>query len=107
MADTLKDRLFSIDRATRTKRTFHYDDDDGSFVIATKQDIQPVLEVAQEARKEARGFKGDGFHRVANVPNPVWWDLHQRGIWMDDKKLLKWLEERDNKVFKTHRGRLA
>ena len=106
MADTLMDRLFSIDQQTKTKKTFHYDESDDSFVINTKQDIQPVLEVAQEERKEARGFKGDGFHKVASIPNTIWWDLVERGIAHDDKKLLKWLEERDNKVFKTNEGRL-
>ena len=107
MKETLRDRLFSIDERTKTKKTFHYDDDDGSFVIATKQDIQPVLEVAREERNESRGFKGDGFHKVASIPNVIWWDLVARGIAHDDKKLLKWLEEQDNKVFKTHEGRLA
>ena len=106
MADTLRDRLFSIDENTKTKKTFHYDDDDGSFVIASKQDVSDIVSVAGEERKESRGFKGDGFHKVASIPNIIWWDLVERGIAHDDKKLMKWLEDPDNRAFKTHEGRL-
>ena len=103
--NTITDRLFSIDRDTKTKKTFHYQDD-GSFIIDTKQDIQPVLEVAQEERKESRGFKGGGFHKIASIPNVIWWDLVERGIAHDDKRLMKWLEDPENKMFKTHGGKL-
>ena len=106
MKEDINNRLFSIDEATRTKKTFHYDEQDGSFIIDTKQDMEPVLVTANEERKETRGYKGDGFHKVASIPNAIWWDLVEKGIAHDDKALMKWLEDPENKVFKTHDGRL-
>ncbi len=106
MKEDINNRLFEIDRATGTKKTFHYDEQDDSCVIATRQDVTGIIESAKEERKISRGFKGDGFHKVGEIPNTILWDLHKRGILMDDDALLAWLDHPDNRAFKTHPGKL-
>ncbi len=106
MKEDINNRIFSIDKATGTKKTFHYDQHDGSFVIASRQDVTGIIELAKEERKVARGFKGDGFHKVASIPNAIWWELMRNGIAMDDKRLKKWLRDPDNRAFRTHAGKI-
>ncbi len=102
------DRVFDSDPLTQTKRTFHYDDTDESFVIATQQDCESIVETnkaLQNSQDERTGWKGT-WHRVASIPNVVWWDLVRRGIANDDKALKKWLRDPSNRFFRTKPGRL-
>ena len=106
MKQDINNRIFEIDKATGTKKTFHYDEQDDTCVIATRQDVTGIIESAREEYKISRGFKGDGFHHAANIPNVILWDLWRRGILMDDDALLKWIDDPDNRAFKTHPGKV-
>lgn len=86
---------------------FHYDHQDDTFVIDHTQDTTPVLEANKAEYNQQDGTYGKGVaHKVASIPNVVWQDLVRRGIANDQKALLKWLENPDNRLFKTRPGRL-
>jgi len=42
--------------------------------------------------------------RVASIPLNVYYDLKRRGIADDPKAMKKWLNDPDNRVFRTREG---
>lgn len=93
------------DRISRIKKLFHYDDATGDVTIETRQHLDPVLGNNQEMRNAARsGWKGD-MHLVASIPKVVWNSLPE-GIREDMNELRKWLDQSDQKVFRTKEGTL-
>jgi hypothetical protein len=103
-------RLIDTDPIVRRKHVFHADGD--NFFIETVQDVEPNLERSKGqynefSHKSAQRFKGDLLHKVAEIPITVWEDLKRSGIADDEKALAKWLDDRDNSVFRTMPGRLS
>jgi hypothetical protein len=84
----------------------------GQILIAQHQEIGPALE---EAKALAGVFDRHAVRRnpakvrhVARLPTVVVSQLEKAGIWQDRKKLLAWLSDPDNRVFRTDDGtRLA
>lgn len=101
-------RLLDKDPLTGTKSVFHYDHEDDSFVIETVTDVEDVVEINKAAYNERAGTRfGEGLaHHVAQIPATIWWDLKRRGIADDPKALKAWLNDRDNRAFRTRPGRL-
>ncbi len=102
------DRLFDRDILSGITRTFHYDDSDDSFVIKTVQDCDAVVgdnKALHADQDEKTGWKGT-WHRVASIPNIVWWDLVKKGIADDEKALKKWLNDPDNRFFRVRPGKV-
>lgn len=97
-------RLISSDPVTKRAEMF-YTDPDGGVVIASRQDVEPIIEANKVNYKEQSGFKGDMKH-VARIPLAVYEDLMKRGIADDPVKFKAWLNDRDNKAWRTHPGRL-
>lgn len=50
-------------------------------------------------------WKGD-MHWVGQIPPVIVVELQKKGIWFDDKALLKWLNDPDQEVFRTKPGSL-
>jgi hypothetical protein len=87
-----------------------YYEQDGKFIINSVQDVEAIVEANKAAYNgvdERARFGKETFNRVANIPNVVIEDLMQKGIWGDKKKLLRWLDDRDNLAFRTRPGRLS
>lgn len=101
----LETRDFSYDPATGIKTVWHFFDDD-TFTIEKIQDAQGLLEqnlLLRNATPETWAGEGHGV-RVAQLPMIVWQDLKTRGILDNQKKLRKWLNDRDNRFFRTRDG---
>jgi hypothetical protein len=74
-------------------------------IIRYVQDTKPIVE---RAKREAAAFQGtnrDGITKVATIPLVIWQRLLQMGIAYDEAALNAWLNERDNRVFRTDDGR--
>ena len=56
-------------------------------------------------QNEARSGWGEG-QRVASIPAVIWEDLIRRGIAGDKKKLKAWLNDPDNRAFRTRLGKV-
>ena len=88
-------------------------DGDGGIVIETRQDISDILE---QNKKEYNSFderarwSDELFgNKVASIPMTVIDDLNKQGIMrgfavLDEKRFKAWLNERDNRVFRTRTG---
>ena len=86
----------------------HIAEPDGTFTIPTHQDAPPILDHTKAAYnsygdKLTLGLRGE-LHWVASIPLNVWdqWKKEANNAIEKDQKLLaKYLNDPDNKYFKT------
>ena len=88
-------------------------DGEGGIVIETKQDITGIIE---QNKKEYNSFderakwSDELFgNKIASIPFTVIDELNKQGIMrgfavQDEKRFKAWLNERDNRVFRTRTG---
>ncbi len=81
------------------------DSETGLPIITFTQDTKPIVEACKRAASNFTGTSKTGFTRVASIPNVVVQRLMQTGIWYDEKAMNAWLNQRDNRVFRTDDGR--
>lgn len=103
-------RLFDHDPLTGERQYFHWNEADESFTIETEQDCEGLVEQNRREFNAAPGrgngrFKGD-MHRVASLPLNVYMELRQQGILDDQKALRKWLNDPNNRYYRTRPGRV-
>ena len=95
------------------RQTAVHADGDGGLIIETRQDISAILE---QNKKEYNSFDerakwSDELlgNKIASIPMTVIDDLNKQGIMrgfhiIDEKRMKAWLNERDNRVFRTRTG---
>jgi hypothetical protein len=97
-------RILGHDAATGVTEFFHWNDADGTFTIERQQDVSPIITLAQaEAGMDNGSWKGD-WHKVASIPMSIYMDLEKQGIARDPARMKRWLNDRDNQVFRTKAG---
>lgn len=106
-------RLFDRDPLTGIVEYFHYDPDTEGFTIQTQQDLEPLIEqnkaLWNDTEKHTRYRDGIGA-RVASFPAVITMQLAQQGILsmggaiLDEPRYRRWLNDRDNLVFRTRAG---
>jgi len=106
-----KPRLLDYDPETGIQRWFHYDDTDDSFRIETKQDVSALVQDSKQLyndHDERANWKHDSpaGHRVAQLPTVIYWKLKLKGILDDKKAFARWLNDPDNRFFRTRPGRI-
>lgn len=107
MADVINTRLVSENKEIGQKQYWH-DHDDGSVTIETVQTVDAVAETNKQAFNqfdERASWKGD-MHRVASIPMSIYYDLQRKGILDDPVAMKKWLNDPDNRVFRTRPGQV-
>jgi hypothetical protein len=98
--------LFDENPAEGSVETFHTDPE--GFVIHKQQDITALVERNAALRNSVgdyQSFKGETFHQFASVPKSVIEDMiRQNGMawWHDKEAVVRWIQDRDQSVFKTH-----
>ncbi len=102
--------LYDRSDTVRRKRTVIVRDaETGLPIIKTVQDTTHVTDANKRASSDfdpyvARKARG-GFVRVASLPAVVVMQLRAAGIWRDQKALNKWLDQPENRHFRTDGGR--
>ena len=107
MSEVIGRRLVSENREIG-QRQYWVDHDNGDVTIQTVQTIDDVAEANKSAFNqvdERAGWKGD-MHRVASIPMSVFYDLQRKGILNDPVAMKKWLNDSDNRVFRTRPGQV-
>jgi len=109
-------RLFDHNPVFGITRYSYYDADRDELHIETVQDVEPVVESnkAQFADTDERARWGDGLQKVATLPLNVLEDLMQKGILVPgkhgdgegNKRLRAWLNDPENRFFRTRPGRV-
>lgn len=100
----LDKRLIAEDAETGATDWYHYESSTGGFTVEHVQDVEPIVDQCKLIHSNAeRGWKGDMVH-VARIPLVILAKLRKDGTLADPKKFKAWLNERDNRVFRTHEG---
>lgn len=88
-------------------RLFHFDDDTETFTIETVQDVSNLIELNRAEFDEHTSLDRFGdMNRVASIPMNVYFDLKNKGITDDTKAMKRWLNDPDNRFFRTRPGRV-
>lgn len=103
-------RILTNDPETGIVEYFHYDDVDDTFTIERTQSLEldtfnPELYNRASDVKASR-WKGD-FHHVASIPMSIYAEWVQTGMIHDQAAIKRWLDDPDNRVFRTKPGRLG
>lgn len=95
-------RFFDRDPVLGTTKFFHYDDDtdDGSFTIETVQDVTAAVEANKALANAETHDRFSEFRRVASIPLALFYTPEMQKIVQDEPAFRKWLDERDNRVFR-------
>jgi hypothetical protein len=72
----------------------------GGFAIEERQDVTELVESNKELAKEQPTGQ-DGMRLVASIPMSVYMQLQKKGITRDPKAFKAWLNDRDNRFFRT------
>ncbi len=97
------ERIFDHDDFTGVTSYWIYDESTDTATIKTVQDVQPLIELNKADFNEAPKGWGEG-RRVASIPIAVFTDLQQKGITKDEKAFKRWLNDPENRFFRTRPG---
>jgi len=95
-----------ISNESGVQTAVHTEDGDGTFHITKKQDVQPTLDYTKYLREQPVDRKNEVRH-VAEIPPVLAAKLIRDGILGDSKRLLKWLDQPENRAFKTWEGMVS
>lgn len=99
-------RVLSRDPASRTTEVFHYNAATDESVIEVIQDVEDLITRNRRLLNDSAGTRwGDG-KIVASIPLNVYEQLRKQGITRDRKAMKKWLENPDNRAFRTRGGKV-
>lgn len=103
MRDT---RVINNDVEAGIVTLMHYDDADDSMTIEDIQNVEPLVEQNKALYNDSPGNWKGNMHRVASIPMTVYNQLVQSGCARDKKCMKRWLNDSDNRVFRTRDGRV-
>lgn len=83
--------------------SFHYDADKDEAIIQKSQDVSAIIE-ANKAEFNAAPERWGEWSKVGSIPLSVYYELERKGILQDQKALAKWLNDPDNRAFRTRPG---
>lgn len=97
-------RIISDDSATTGIVTsFQYDADSDEAIIQKTQDVSGIIE-ANKAEFNAAPERWGDMTKVGSIPLSVYYELERKGILQDQVALAKWLNDPDNRAFRTRPG---
>lgn len=102
----MSERLLNRDPLSGIDRYFSYDEENDQYTIRTSQKVDDLIDANKaDANAASSGWSGD-MHKVASIPLNVYYDLKRQGIVDDPKRFKKWLNDPDNRYFRTKAGRV-
>jgi hypothetical protein len=105
-----KGRLISRDPVRRVS-TWLEVEPDGSYLFTQVQDVRGLQSrITEEANDWNPSFRRPNTQKhetkVAEIPLVIVNRLMQQGIWGDDKKMRQWLNDPDNRSFRSGGGKV-
>lgn len=99
-------RVFEKDPLTGITRYWRHNPGDDTAYLETEQEVGDVLDLNKRAYNDAStGWKQD-MHKVASIPLAVYYELKRQGVLDDERRLKAWLNDPDNRAFRTKQGRV-
>lgn len=97
-------QIISDDSATTGIVTsFQYDADTDEAIISKEQDVSAIIEANKAEFNDAPDRWGE-WTKVGSIPLSVYYELERKGILQDQKALAAWLNDPDNRAFRTRPG---
>lgn len=96
-------RLINDDAFTGVKTYYNYDADKDEAIISKEQDVSAIIE-ANKAEFNAAPERWGEWTKVGSIPLSVYYELERQGILNDQKAMAKWLNDPDNRAFRTRPG---
>ena len=97
-------RIINDDSATTGIVTsFEYDADKDEAIIRKEQDVSAIIEANKQEFNSAPERWGE-WTKVGSIPLSVYYELERQGITQDQKAMAKWLNDPDNRYFRTRPG---
>ncbi|MBU9259096.1 hypothetical protein KTD13_01880 [Burkholderia multivorans] len=102
-------KTFDYDPLFGIHRIWHYDESTDTATIETVQSHSALLDVNRGEFNviDERARWGDGMTKVASIPLVVLEDLKKKGILDDQTAFKKWLDDPENRFFRTRPGKLS
>jgi hypothetical protein len=97
VGDLLYDRLDPVTGRYTEVETDH----EAGLVFTHSQDTRPIVESAKAIASHFDPLVRRDTVHVARIPLVVWRRLQQLGITKDERLMNQWLNDRDNRVFRT------
>ena len=98
---------FIIDHNPLTGQSqhFEYDASADMYLLKQTQDCTKIVEANKREFNGEHRRHGDGIGRkVASIPLDIWMSLQKQGITRDRKAFRRWLNDPDNRAFRTSPG---
>jgi hypothetical protein len=99
-------RIIDHDPETGVSHFMYYDEGDGQASYVAQQDVSPLLDHNRAVSNEVGKRFGQNMTHVASLPPIVYWDLKRKGILDDSKAFKRWLNDPENRFFRTHEAHL-
>lgn len=90
---------------TRRSTSIELDSETGLPVIVQTQDFKPILEANRRQANNFDPYLRTDTRHVARIPMVVWQRLMRTGVAKDERALNAWLDDPDNRAFRTDDGR--
>ena len=104
---TIEKKILDYDPFLGITEYFYYDTDTDKCIVQQVQDTTHIVEQnkAQLAQSHSRDRWGD-MQKVATIPMSIWADLNAKGITTDKAAFRKWLNDPENRFFRTREGKV-
>ena len=100
-------RLFSTDEDQGITRYFHYDEETDKATIQTQQDVTAVIEEnKQDYAQAVERARWSEWNKVASIPMSIYFQLKAEGKLDDQAYMKRWLNDPENKYFRTRSGQV-
>ena len=104
----METRLFDRNDATGITRLWHYDPETDEATIETQQDVTNIVEDNKNlynATDNKANWTGE-WHWVARIPLSIYYELKSSGKLADQAYMKRWLNDPDNRFFRTRPGQV-
>jgi hypothetical protein len=99
--------VMSHDTMTGVSQVYHRDNADGMVTITQEQEVAPIIEHNKAEFNDApQRWNLNGFNKIASLPLTVYYDLKAKGILDDEAAFKRWLNDSENRHFRTRPGAL-
>jgi hypothetical protein len=98
-------KLLDTDPISGIRHVFHYDNATDIATITAEQDVNEVIEANKQQFNDAPTKHGE-WNKVASIPMVIYMDLKKKGIVDDPVAMKRWLNDPDNRFFRTRPGQV-
>ncbi|MBH9718902.1 hypothetical protein JAO10_01045 [Burkholderia contaminans] len=101
-------KLWDVAPEIGITRIWHYDESNDTATIESVQDHGLIIESNKDNFNavDERAKWGDGMTKVASIPLVILEDLQRKGITKDPIAFRKWLNDPENRFFRTRPGKV-